>query len=165
MGVLSPIPQQVCIFIKNYMLIPLYRFFLFRMLSPSLARNARRRGCFFCRHTLPSTTTPSLARNARRRGGVYSVGTPSLAQIPSTTTNPSLARNARRRRCFFCRHTLPSTTTPSLARNTRQRGCLLTTTTPPLLKLRAEGFPSHQPPPPLPRSKRKTEGSLCFVCR
>ena len=35
---------------------------------PSLARNARQRGWFLCRHTTTITITPSLARNARWRG-------------------------------------------------------------------------------------------------
>ena len=128
---------------------------------PSLARNTRRRGVFFCRHT----TNPSLAWIARREG-------------LSLSTHPSLARNARQRGYFFCRHT---TTNPSLAWIARWRGSLCQHTppsletrdgggvsfvdipppTPPLLELQDRGVLSVNTP--LPRSKCETEGVFLLL--
>jgi hypothetical protein len=64
--------------------------------TPSLARNARRRGMFPNR-----TTTPSLAQNARQWG-----------MLLNHTTTTSLAQNARRRGMFPNHTTIPPSSLP-----------------------------------------------------
>ncbi len=142
MGVLSPIPQQVCIFHqKLHMLIPLYRlhfpiFFLFRMLSPLSHSKRKTEGVFLLlAHPLSDHTLP---RSKRETEGVLL-----LSAHPLINHTPSLARSVRRRGCFFCRHT-PSTP-PSL--ETRDGGGVSSVGTPQL---------------PLPRSTR--DGGVVMFC-
>ena len=117
---------------------------------PSLARNARRRGCFFCRHT----TNPSLARIARRRGFLCQHTPPSLETrdgggISSVDTPPPTPPSLELRDGgVLCQHTPPSL-------ETRDGGGVSSVDTPPptppSLELRDGGVLSVNTP--LPRSK------------